>query len=355
MNMIGACWMVRSLGEAVSALSINESYGIIAGGWNGRLNKWAPEGELQWSIQLPDRIGSISCTNDLMVVTAGLHVVAIKSDDGEILWQVPLEGSADQAVILGSAIYATSSVYDIEHNDFIDSAIWCFDKSGKLLWDTHMDEKPWVLKSFDGQITLGLGRPKMGAATLDAEGKVKHIDLDSKSPVTIGVTTSEEILFGHANGDVTTPSSRLITGAGQSVESMVKNSSNYLFVSTEKEIMAKDIDNKTIWSFSEPSSLLCIGFKIEDLESLWSVDWNGAESSLKVRDSLSGDIITSMNHSKIRNLKSRGNRVVVGDEHGEVFVWDMELFNRRTGKQESVEDSEHKKSMRERLRALKKR
>ena len=60
MNMIGACWMRRSLGEPVSALLIDSNNEIIAGGWNGILTKWSAEGDELWSIQLPDRIGSIS-------------------------------------------------------------------------------------------------------------------------------------------------------------------------------------------------------------------------------------------------------------------------------------------------------
>ena len=123
MNMIGACWMRRSLGEPLSALLIGSNNEIIAGGWNGILTKWSAEGDELWSIQLPDRIGSISIAENGIYVCAGLHLVAINNENGEIFWQQALEGSADQVVIFQGLIYATSSVYDIEHNDFIDSAV----------------------------------------------------------------------------------------------------------------------------------------------------------------------------------------------------------------------------------------
>ena len=68
--MIGACWMRRSLGEPVSALLIDSNNSIIAGGWNGILTKWSAEGDEVWSIQLPDRIGSISVTENAVYVCA---------------------------------------------------------------------------------------------------------------------------------------------------------------------------------------------------------------------------------------------------------------------------------------------
>ena len=53
MNMNGACWMRRSLGEPVSALYIDSQNNVIAGGWNGRLIKWRASGDDLWSVQLP--------------------------------------------------------------------------------------------------------------------------------------------------------------------------------------------------------------------------------------------------------------------------------------------------------------
>ena len=99
MNMIGACWMRRSLGEPISALLIDSHHNVIAGGWNGQLTKWTAEGDELWSAKLPDRIGSIAFNDTGVYVTAGLHLVAINTENGEVFWQQALEGSADQVVI----------------------------------------------------------------------------------------------------------------------------------------------------------------------------------------------------------------------------------------------------------------
>ena len=203
MNMIGACWMRRSLGEPVSALLIDSNNSIIAGGWNGILTKWSAEGDEVWSIQLPDRIGSISVTENAVYVCAGLHLVAVNSNQGELIWQHALEGSADEVTTFNGLIYATSSVYDIEHNDFIDSAIWCFDSKGEKVWETHMDERPWTMIVSSDQLLVGLGRPKMGAGIVENDGTLTYLALESTSPVTTGTDSIEGAIFGHANGDLT--------------------------------------------------------------------------------------------------------------------------------------------------------
>ena len=123
-------------GEPVSALLIDSNNSIIAGGWNGILTKWSAEGDEVWSIQLPDRIGSISVTeNAVYVCRVAFSCCKFKSRRTNLA--ACIRGSADEVTTFNGLIYATSSVYDIEHNDFIDSAIWCFDSKGESLGDSH--------------------------------------------------------------------------------------------------------------------------------------------------------------------------------------------------------------------------
>ena len=62
--------MRRTLGEPVSALSIDSQNNIIAGGWNGRLTKWDASGDEIWTGKLPDRIGCIAINEDSVYATA---------------------------------------------------------------------------------------------------------------------------------------------------------------------------------------------------------------------------------------------------------------------------------------------
>lgn len=141
MDLKGAMWMQRSLGESVSLVHLMENGDVFAGGWDGRLIRWDEEGTTLWSTQTNDRISALAINGDLVVITSGLHLVALSLDSGKELWSVALEGSADDVHWWNGQIIAVSSVYDIEHNDFIESAIWLFSAQGEQQWVERMDER----------------------------------------------------------------------------------------------------------------------------------------------------------------------------------------------------------------------
>ena len=180
--------MIRDLGQPVSAIDLEED-SVIAGGWDGALRKWNGDGDLIWKAQCSDRIESILRIEEMVVVTSGLQISCLRA--GKILWSAALEGSADLLAFHNGEIIATSSVYDIEHGDFMESAIWRFSLEGDLLNVERMDERPWFLDSND-KLLLGLGRPKCGIL-VDGE----HQNLPTDSPVTCGLYGRENVLFGH--------------------------------------------------------------------------------------------------------------------------------------------------------------
>ncbi len=356
MNMIGACWMRRSLGEPLSALLIGSNDEIIAGGWNGILTKWSAEGDELWSIQLPDRIGSISIAENGIYVCAGLHLVAVDVNSGTLLWQHALEGSADEITTFNGLIYATSSVYDIEHNDFIDSAIWCFDSKGEKVWETHMDERPWTMVVSNDQLILGLGRPKMGAAIVDNDGNLTHVTLDSESPVTTGTGSTNGVIFGHANGDLTTISGKIRDGLGESISTICSAEGKFVTISHDKEVITLKSNFEQEWAENlGPVSTLSAGIVVDEKPTIWVGIQDGINGQLKVLCQEDGKLVSSMSCGKITSINSNGKMIAVGDEKGELFVWQDEMFNRRLISEESNEDDERRQSMRERLKALRNR
>ncbi len=355
MNMIGACWMRRSLGEPVSALMIDSYHNVIAGGWNGLLTKWTAEGDELWSVKLPDRIGSITFDDAGVYVTAGLHLAAINTEDGEVFWQHALEGSADQVVIFQDLIYATSSVYDIEHNDFIDSAVWCFDVEGQKLWDAHMDERPWTIIATEDALMVGLGRPKTGAATISQNGEVTHIELDSESPVTTGIDSVHGVLFGHANGDLTTTSGKIFSGNNQSLNAICVSDSGAITLGNNNDITHLNSAFEQVWQVQQESiTAYSNGIVVDGCATVWTGYQDNLNGLLKVLSQDDGSEISSMNCGKINSIVANGKRVVVGDDLGELFVWEDDLFNRRLNSTNEEED-ESRRSMRDRLKALRKR
>jgi len=354
--MVGACWMTRLLGEPVSALSIDESNDIIAGGWNGVLSYWDCDGENNWSTNLPDRIGSIAANQEFVFATAGLHIVAVSRTSGELMWQFALEGSADEVIIHEGHVYATSSVYDIEHNDFIDSAVWCFTFDGNNLWTKHMDERPWTIFSDDNTVIIGLGRPKMGIATINQEGEINHQQLASNSPVTFGKLIGSKPVFGHANGDVSSIDGNITSIEGESIEEVLTDNQENLVIVTERSINCLTNENSQLWSMKniQPSGQ-AIGFEINNIQSFWYAQTDGLNGQLKIIYCDSGQQIAAMSCSKISNIVSSSNRVVVGNEAGEILVWDAEMLNRRLESEVDIDQDDRKKALRDRLKALKKR
>ena len=356
MNMASACWMTRLLGEPVSSLSIDESNDIIAGGWNGMLSYWDCDGENSWSTNLPDRIGCIVSNEEFVFATAGLHIVAVSRTSGELIWQFALEGSADEVIIHEDRVYATSSVYDIEHNDFIDSAVWCFTFDGNNLWTKHMNERPWTIFSDSNAVIIGLGRPKMGIAIINREGELNYQQLASNSPVTFGKLIGSKPIFGHANGDVSSTGDKITNIEGESIDEVLSDNHENLIIIAEHSINSLSSDNSSLWSMKNiHASSQAIGFEINNIQSFWVAQSDALNGLLKVIYCDSGQQVATMSCSKISNIAASNNRVVVGNEAGEILVWDAEMLNRRLDKDIDVAQDDHKKAMRDRLKALKKR
>lgn len=354
MNLVGACWMRRSLDEPISALLLTQNQALVAGGWNGRLAKWNASGDLQWSVELPDRIGSISVDENTVYVTAGLHLCAINSSDGDVMWQHPLEGSADIVTVSNGLVYATSSVYDIEHNDFIDSAIWCFDLSGTQMWVIHMPERPWTLNQHDGLLYLGLGRPKMGVAVISPVGEISHQKLDSNAPVTASARFNGEIIFAHANGELTNLSGKLCSGNGESVNTII-GLEDQILTSTNNKTTLLDIDYQHMAQLT-PGDITAIsgGLRLDGNLTYWCGIQDSSRGLLKVLSLVDGRELASMQSAKITVITANLDRIVVGDEAGEVYVWEEAMLNRRFSSADFNGDDERRQQMREKLKALRK-
>lgn len=354
MNLVGACWMRRSLDEPISALLLTQNQALVAGGWNGRLAKWNASGDLQWSVELPDRIGSISVDENSVYVTAGLHLCAINSSDGDVMWQHPLEGSADIVTVSNGLVYATSSVYDIEHNDFIDSAIWCFDLSGTQIWVIHMPERPWTLNQHDSLLYLGLGRPKMGVAVISPVGEISHIKLDSTAPVTASAKLNGGIIFAHANGELTNLSQKLRSGDVESINAVI-GLEEHILTSTNNKITLLDTDYQQIAKFT-PGDITAIseGLTVDGNVTYWCGIQDSSRGLLKVISSIDGRELASMQSAKITVITANLDRIVVGDEAGEVYVWEEAMLNRRFSNTDFSSDDDRRQQMRQKLKALRK-
>ena len=75
----------------------------------------------------------------------------------------------------------------------------------------------------------------MGVAQVFSGGDVEHKALDSSSSVTASVNFNGDIIFGHANGDLTSLEEKLVNGQGKSVNSILHDG-NQLITIDDKNI-----------------------------------------------------------------------------------------------------------------------
>ena len=131
------------------------------------------------------------------------------------------EGSSDALVATEDFVHVVSSVYDIEHYDFLESAVWTFSHSGEEIHVHRVDERPWSIISTEDEILLGMGRPKCGIAKLNQLHEIEIIH-DTDSPITCGLERKYPMFVWNANGEVINQYGKtLMSSKGDSVEAVI--------------------------------------------------------------------------------------------------------------------------------------
>jgi len=333
MDLENAAWMVRSIDQSVSAILVHEE-GVLAGGWDGRLVHWTPEGDHLWSAETGDRIQSIIIKGEMCFITSGLAVVGLES--GEEIWRTNLEGSADELALVNDQLIATSSVYDIEHEDFMESAIWHLSLSGEVLDCTHLDEKPWFFHADEESTLLGLGRPRTGVLHIGKE--TTHQQLGD-SPVTCGIAGRNSALLGLADGSVWTSEGEKKSESPYGVEHVICIEQGYAVALEDGQLVSYDSKGNQIATQSGVP-IVCL----HDWDGPWIGRWDGLNGSIEHKE-------MSWDCNRARAFSACENRFGIGLDDGMVLVLDKELFNRRKNDEAPERDSK-KTSLQARLREL---
>jgi len=370
-------WFQRQIDASVSCIHIDEER-LIAGDWDGGIHCWDLNGESLWSTKTSNRVGDIALSKTSVYAVCGRDLTAIELLTGTIQWTSELEGSSDLVSCTpdGSSIIATSSVFDLEMNDFLESTIWKFNDEGNILYREAIDERPWSLEMrIDGTAFLALGRPRCGMIRVNEEG-IRHMKLPTNSPATCGHIGSKYSIIGHADGTLTGLDGGLIlddedfTNQPGSIEALSSSKIGFM-VSSSPEKTPASADSNSIASIARSYGVkgaliwqieTTNGSTIEHIEhgpefdsdqTAWIVSWDHTTSTIMVNSATEDKHYTAFKEqSRVNAIQACGDFIAIGFDDGSLFLLQGELFHRRLLQNKDVHTSERRSDLADKLRRL---
>jgi len=370
-------WFQRNLDVGVSVLHLDDKR-LIAGDWDGGIHCWDLEGENLWQAKTSNRVSSMALGGDNLFAVCGRDIVCIDISSGKIRWNVELEGSSDLVACTpdGSTILATSSIFDLEMNDFLESTFWRFNGEGELLRQDSIDERPWSIEMrSDGVAFLPLGRPRCGMIRA-AEDGLHHTPLPTDSPATCGFTGEPHMVIGHADGTLTAVDDGMVmdddtyTNQPGSIESISATEPGFLVATSIEpgsagagfggaEGIARAYNQKggLLWQIETPLGRnidhVVYGPVIDEITSAWISSWDDRISQTEVRSIPSGDLILQIEmKSRVNSIVGNSEYLAIGFADGDLYLLQGTLLTRRLASEAESEPDEHRSSMAEKLRRL---
>ena len=315
----------------------------------------ADSGDELWKVGVDGPIGDLVLEGDRVYAAASsdLHVFDVGS--GEVVWSRSLEGASDYVRVREGAVWASSSVYEIEISDYIESTVWMFDSSGSLQQRWTFPERAWHLGLHDdGGVLLGLGRPRCGYLRLHGGEKAEHHDLSRGSPVTVGVCGPEgRFLLGHSDGSVS------VLSESEEESSEVRSTQVRAICSSEMDWFSGHHSGEVVsslgWVSSAPGAVQSVepGPGVSSGTGIWSSRWDGDGSRVAVLETADGSTALELEHAhRIGHIRSVDGIVALGDSEGRIHLIEQGVLSRRLGADEDSDDDERRGRLMARLRQL---
>jgi len=354
MDLKGAAWMARSLNQSVSCVHLTDHGHVLAGGWDGALAMWDVDGTLVWRVETGDRISALALNDATVVATSGLCIVALDRLTGATRWSVALEGSADEVVLWKDDVLAVSSVYDIEHNDFLESAVWCFSIDGEQRWVERMDERPWTVFEAEGTVLAGLGRPRCGWLDIGTSPPFTHAT--TKSPITCGTAGRTQGLFGLTDGTVVSSKGPILSTESDGLAWVSCLVEGYAATTEQGTLTVRTSEGTEQWQHhGAPVHAQREGLMFNDGYGFWVARSNGQGSRLTIHQGSNGDVLATLETARVRSMTVCAQRLAIGCDDGTVLVWEQGLLIRRMEKGQptgTLPADDRKSALQAKLRAL---
>jgi len=370
-------WFERNLDAGVSTLHLDD-HRLIAGDWDGGIHCWDLEGEHLWHAQTNNRVSDFALGGDYLFAVCGRDIVCINLVSGEICWDAELEGSSDLVACTpdGSTILATSSVFDLEMNDFLESTFWRFNIEGDLIRQDSLDERPWSIEMRnDGVAFLPLGRPRCGLVRAEVDG-LHHTPLPTVSPATCGFSGQSHMVIGHADGTLTAIDDGMVmdddtyTNQPGTIESISATEPGFLVASTietgaagagfggaEGLARAYGQNGALLWQIESPPGRnfehIVYGPVINNNTSAWISSWDNQKSVIEIRTIPDGGPVMQIEMtSRVNSIVGHSAYLAIGFDDGTLYLLQGDLLTRRLETEGESETDEHRSSMADKLRRL---
>ena len=340
---------VRDLGSECTCLVLHNNM-LISGSKDGKIVSWDVEnGYEKWQCKVDGPISDIGIS-DRVYFTASAELHAMKIETGELEWTVDIGGSSDLIKIDNDSIWVTSSLYEIEVQDYTETTLLKFDKNSKLIKKILFEEKPWFMGISSNDLVLGIGRPRCGYLFVDSDYVLSHRRNERDSPVTMGIETELSLLLGHSNGMITEiKDGKIDTIQFEEfpISSILKNE-HYLCIGNDNGTIISSKD----WERNFTKKIDCL---IRINGSIWLTNTD-SKNNIYILDEDSGDTKYKINHdSRIRLIKYINGKVALSDQKGKVMLLEEDVVFRRLNEvSEIVQDQEKRDLLKQRLRALRK-
>ena len=370
-------WFERQIDANISCIHLDGER-LIVGDWDGGIHCWDLNGENLWSTKTSNRVGNLTLSKNMVYAVCGRDLTAIELSTGTIQWNSELEGSSDLVASTqdGSTIIATSSIFDLEMNDFLESTIWRFNQDGDLLFKESIDERPWSIEMRgDGTAFLALGRPRCGMIRINEEG-ARHMTLPTNSPATCGRVGPKYSIIGHADGTLTGLDTGLVLDdddftnqpgpieaissaeIGYMVASSIEDNSGISDSNTVRGIARSyDAKGKLVWQIETIGG--CIiehvehGPEFDSSATAWVVSWDKTDSTIIVNSATQDRQYAIFSEpSRVNAIQAYEDFIAIGFDNGRLILLQGELLHRRLSQKSEDHSDERRNKLAEKLRRL---
>lgn len=336
--------LTRSLKAPITAIA-QDNKSFIAGDSEGMVSAWAvSDGDLLWTIDLEPSTSSIAFADGIIAIAHGASITAVHPDDGALVWDIPVDGACDFVAFDGQSLWVTSSVYEIEIEDYVACRVMRIEPHrGTVQQSFSLPSKAWTLDAFGQGCILGLGRPQPGIyAIKSGKDELNHLEDTPRVPISCS-SSSLDNRMSFTTSDFYA----------------IQIDQDGKIIDTAKNVVLAGFTHNGIWiTYDQNGGVVNMESSNEDLNGLPYHLTSTDEMTLSVMgkpDSLGAISIGKkrvkwLHSSEITIAHSHSDRIVLGCSNGEIFLLEADVLKRRIAKSE-FSDRDNS-SIRARLRML---